>query len=215
MKQNIKIKLCGINTVEILNYCCNLAYKPNYLGFVFYANSPRNITYSQAERFKKIIGKKIPKIAVTVNSSLEDMDRIMSSLHPDYLQFHGEESVTYIQTLKDQFNIKVIKAIAIKEDLGKEKISYYENYVDYFLFDSATKEYGGSGVKFNWGILNGQNIKKPWFLSGGINASNILSAIESSNTNLFDISSGIESAKGVKDKNKIYELLNLIKNETT
>lgn len=70
-------------------------------------------------------------------------------------------------------------------------------------------------MKFNWDILDKKHITKPWFLSGGINASNILSAIESSNTNLFDISSGIESDKGVKDKNKIYKLLNLIKNDTT
>lgn len=132
MNQNIKIKLCGINTVEILNYCCNLAYKPDYLGFVFYANSPRNITYSQAEEFKQIIGKRIPKIAVTVNSSLEDIKRIMSSLEPDYLQIHGEESVGYIRTLRKKFNVKIIKALAIKEDFDQEKISSYENDVDYF-----------------------------------------------------------------------------------
>lgn len=212
MSSKIKVKLCGINDIKVAEYCCNLAYKPDYLGFVFYHDSPRNISYDQAYQFNNIIGNHINKVAVTVNSELSDIEKIITNLNPDYLQLHGDESVEYIKILKQEFNIKIIKAFPIKEDFDSEFINLYQQDIDYFLFDSHTEKYGGSGRNFNWKILSSLSTKKPWFLSGGININNILTAINSVKTNIFDISSGIESQKGVKDLKKIKELLSFIKN---
>ena len=207
----IKVKLCGMNDSNIIDHCCNKEYNPDFLVFVFFNKSPRNISYAQAKEFKQIIGGKIPKVSVTVNSNLQSIEKIISNLEPDYLQLHGNENLEYIKEVKKEFNVKIIKAIRIKDRRDIELLANYDDSaIDYFLFDTYTKEYGGSGLSFDWKILDQLNTDKSWFLSGGINLNNILLAIKSLQTRLFDISSGIEARKGVKDIEKIDKLLNFI-----
>ena len=208
----IAFKLCGINEPCIVHHCCDSVYRPDFLGFVFYSPSPRNITYEQAQEFRNIIQKKITTVAVTVNPTLNDIDHIIHNLGPQYLQFHGNEPVSLLKEIKKNSNIKIIKAFSVqtKEDLLKT--SQYINYVDYMLFDTKSKQYGGTGKSFDWKILNKFDSHKPWFLSGGLNISNVKTAIDITKAQFYDISSGIELQKGVKDINKINEILKFFKN---
>ena len=214
LKNRLSIKLCGINNINIVDYCCTANYQPDFLGFIFYPPSPRNIAYETAKKYKKIINNsKINKVAVTVNPSKKELIKIFSNLEPQYLQLHGEDtkSLLAIKELKDKFSFKLIKALPIGNINDLKKTDSYVNIADYFLFDTVTSTYGGSGKVFDWDILKHHNITKPYFLSGGININNIAQAISSTDSKFIDICSGIESSKGVKDINKIKEILKYIK----
>ena len=207
MKQ--KIKLCGINNQEVLKFIINYNYKPDFLGFVFYEASSRFISLKQAEEFCKVIPANIKKVAVTVNADKNYLKNIKDKLKPDIFQLHGEETIEYIT--QNFTTEKIIKAIAINNKNDFNKISLYQEYVDYFLFDTKTIEFGGSGASFDWNLLKNVQINKPYFLSGGLNITNLPQAL-TLNSNYFDLSSGIELQKGVKDRKKIVEILDFFKN---
>ncbi len=206
MKQ--KIKLCGINNLEILDFIINYHYQPDFLGFVFYGPSPRSISFSLAKKFNNLISSKIKKVAVTVNASTEYLNLIKDSLEPDIFQLHGEENASYIKNNFDKE--KIIKAIPLNNKSDLKQIAQYQDLVDYLLFDSKVAGYGGSGISFNWNLLDNLSLKIPYFLSGGLNINNLDKAI-SSRCNFFDLSSGIELQKGVKDRKKIAEILDLFR----
>ena len=109
-----KVKLCGVNSFDILDFCCNYSYQPDYLGFVFYAPSSRNISLELASKFKEKIPKNIKKVAVTVNASLEELQKIIKNLEPDFLQLHGDESDEYILEIKKKFGLPIIKAVSLE-----------------------------------------------------------------------------------------------------
>jgi len=214
---NKKIKLCGINDLKVFKFCIEYPYSPDFLGFVFYDRSPRNINFKQAKEFADLIPGHIKKIAVVVNPAISDIEEIVESLKPDYIQLHGDEEPGFIEKLKELFNIKIIKAISVKETKDLAKVYLYTDVVDYFLFDTKSPEYGGSGKSFNWNILDDLKLEKDCFLSGGLNIDNLPDAIAKASANYFDLSSGIELQKGVKDTTKIAEILDYFKaiNEKT
>ena len=199
----MKIKLCGFNDINSLN--CAIESHCDFLGFVFVKNSIRNINYQQANIFAKIIPKNISKVAVVVNASINEIEKINHSLQPDFFQFHGKENIQYIQGFKKKYpNIKIIKAFSIQENKDLESIEIFENAVDYFLFDNKLP---GSGDKFDWDLLKNISSQKPWFLSGGINIDNIEDALKKTNARFFDISSGIEKIRGQKSPELIKNLM--------
>ena len=212
-KKAIKIKLCGINNLEILDYFFTLNYQPDFLGFIFYPPSPRNITYNFAQKCNKILSNKknkIKKVAVTVNPTLDELNNIIINLNPDYIQHHGSDLQSLLITtqLAKQKNIKLIKAVGLKSYDDLNNLNHH--LIDYFLFDTASKKYGGTGQVFDWNILDKYQLNLPYFLSGGINIDNIDAAIKATNNNLLDICSGIENTKGVKDLKKISQILTYI-----
>ncbi|MFZ9469898.1 MAG: phosphoribosylanthranilate isomerase [Rickettsiales bacterium] len=208
----MKIKLCGFNDINSLE--CAIENSCDFLGFVFVKNSVRNINYEQANIFAKFIPKKISKVAVVVNASIDEIEKINNSLQPDFFQFHGEENLQYIHGFKEKYpNIKIIKAFSIQDNKDLESIEIFKNAVDYFLFDNKSP---GSGNKFDWDLLKNISSQKPWFLSGGINIDNIEDALKKTNARFFDISSGIEKIRGQKSPELIKNLMekfNSLKNQ--
>ena len=199
----MKIKLCGFNDINSLE--CAVENHCDFLGFVFVKNSVRNINYQQANIFAKFIPKNISKVAVVVNASIDEIEKINNSLQPNFFQFHGEENLQYIHRFKEKYpNIKIIKAFSIQENKDLESIEIFENAVDYFLFDNKLP---GSGDKFDWNLLKNISSQKPWFLSGGINIENIDDALKKTNAKFFDISSGIEKIRGQKSPELIKNLM--------
>jgi phosphoribosylanthranilate isomerase len=213
----IKLKLCGINNLKILDYILTLNYQPDFLGFIFYPPSPRNINYKFAQNSNQILSKQvtnIKKVAVTVNPTLTQLNEIIKNLHPDYIQHHGDdlESLLITTNLLKKSSIKLIKAIGLKNNHDLDNLNNLDhNLIDYFLFDTASKKHGGTGKVFDWKILEKYQINLPYFLSGGINIDNIAKALKTTNNNLLDICSGIENAQGVKDLNKISKILEYVK----
>jgi phosphoribosylanthranilate isomerase len=210
----IKVKICGLKTREAVEVADNNG--ADFLGFVFCEKSPRNITPIDAGKISQ--GVKAKKVAVVVDASDEMLAEIMKHLKPDYIQLHGNESDERISEIKNKYNIKSIKALDVNRHFVSEndpshsknrtpQQSREDGLYDFILFDSPG---GGTGVQFDYEGFKSP-IKIEWFLSGGLNAQNITEAVKITGAKMVDISSGVESTKGVKDLTKIKEFLELTK----
>ena len=196
-----RVKVCGITRLEFARYASGAM--ADYLGYIFWDKSPRYVKPSEAAVF--ISWLEGPKnVGVFVNQSLDDVNEIARLTGIDMVQLSGNESPEYCQLIEKP----VIKAFHISENATplelNEKISPYNEAVDYFLFDTYTKDaYGGTGKKFNWEILKEVNTQIPFFLAGGLSTENIAKAIKTVNPYAIDISSSLESKPGIKDFEKM------------
>jgi phosphoribosylanthranilate isomerase len=203
----MKIKLCGFTEVATIETAID--YGCNFIGIVFAKNSIRYVDPNSAKILSKTIPDSVGRVAVVVDETFENLQKINQNFQPNFFQLHGDEDVKYIENLKKIFpKISIIKAISIftKNDLSK--IKNFDNHIDYFLLDNKNP---GSGEAFDWSILQDFNPTKPYFLSGGININNIDEAIKIANPDFIDISSGIEETKGIKSSKLIIEILQKIK----
>ncbi len=201
--KKLKIKICGITDLVIANFCIN--QKVDYLGFVFYDSSPRNISVDDAKVILSYISNKIYTVAVTKNPS-DDLLYSLEQLPFEYLQVHGNISIERLKTIRKIVNKKIIMSFNINDQSDLDNISNYEDLSDFFLFDSKNS---GSGMKFDWSLLNKITSEKEYFLSGGLNLDNLRNAINNVNTLYFDISSGVEKSTGVKDTSKIADIMKI------
>ena len=201
--KKLKIKICGITDLVIANFCID--QKVDYLGFVFYDSSPRNISVDDAKVILNYISNKIYTVAVTKNPS-DDLLYSLEKLPFEYLQVHGVVSIDRLKTIRKIVNKKIIMSFNINEKSDLDHISNYEDLSDFFLFDSKNS---GSGIKFDWSLLNKITSEKEYFLSGGLNLDNLRNAINDVNTLYFDISSGVEKSTGVKDTSKIADIMKI------
>lgn len=199
-----KIKICGLTRMQDIEYV-NEAL-PDYIGFVF-ANSRRQIDVETAKQLKSALDRKISAVGVFVNESINTVIHICNAGIIDYVQLHGDEDNEYIQTLYQEVRTPIIKAIRVKYEnslKGTERL-----YCDFLLLDTySDKEYGGTGKAFDWKFAS--STTKPFFLAGGIHFGNANVAIEKAHPYCLDVSSGVET-DGLKDKNKIVQLVNLVK----
>ncbi|MBI05042.1 MAG: hypothetical protein CMI96_04415 [Pelagibacteraceae bacterium] len=205
------IKICGIKDKKIIQ-CCE-KNQIDFFGLIFYNKSPRNINKEDALKLLSFANKlNIKPVGVFVNENINNLIRTLKLLNLKYVQLHGNEDQDYITLLKQNLEINIIKAISIENKIDLKKIDNYEN-VDYFLFDYKPKYKempGGNAKKFDWSILQNLSINKPWFLSGGINASNIKEIKKFSIPNGIDISSGVEDKPGIKNEEKINNLIKML-----
>ena len=200
-------KICGLKNKESL-FCCE-ENNADIFGMIFYEKSPRNITFNEAEALI-IISKemKIRPVGVFVDHEINDLKKIISSLNLKYIQLHGNEDQLYIDEIKKKFDVKIIKKISINNSEDFSEIEKYSN-IEYLLFDykAGNNELpGGNSKSFDWNLLKGQKIKLPWFISGGINETNIKKIQNLLNPNGIDLSSGVEVSKGIKSNLKINNL---------
>jgi len=204
----MKIKLCGFTEIETIETAIN--YGCDFIGVVFAKNSIRYVDPNSAKILSKIIPDSVGRVAVVVNETLENLQKINQNFQPHFFQLHGDEDIKYIENLKKIFpKISIIKALSIFTENDLNKIKNFDNYIDYFLLDNKNP---GSGEAFDWSILQDFNPTKPYFLSGGINIKNIDEAIKTVNPKFIDISSGIEEKRGIKSSKLIIEILQKIKN---
>ena len=198
----IELKICGINSENIIqtiiqNGGCQ------YLGFVFYPPSPRNLTIEQSEKLTSIVPEHIKKVAVLVKPESSFVEKIKNQF--DYLQVY-ETSPSKVKELKLISNKKIIQAIKVKKE---EDINLYKQYIgvaDEFLFDSSSME---KSSVFDWSYLKNIEIKE-WFLAGGIDINNLEKASKISKK--IDISSSLEVNPGKKSSIKISDFLLKVKN---
>lgn len=200
MKNNTpKIKICGLRREEdiaIVN-----KYKPDFVGFIF-AESKRRIDFNQAISFKKNLNKDILVVGVFVDADIQDIIYLIENNVIDILQLHGNEDEEYIANLKEfDENIKIIKAILVKTKHDIRK--WEDSQADYILLDSGK----GTGKTFNWDLIG--NIKKPFFMAGGIDSGNINEALKF-NPFGIDLSSGAEE-NGFKNSKKIAKIMEALK----
>ena len=200
-------KICGLKNKDSL-ICCE-ENNVDFFGMIFYEKSPRNITFNEAETLISASKElRIKPVGVFVDQNIYDLKKIISSLSLKYIQLHGNEDQFYIDEIKKQFDIKIIKKISINNSEDLSKINKFIN-IDYLLFDYKPDNNelpGGNSKSFDWNLLKGQKIKLPWFISGGINETNIKNIQNLLNPNGIDLSSGVEVSKGIKSNIKINNL---------
>ncbi len=202
-----KIKICGLKSAE--NISSVAALLPDYMGFIFYEKSPRRISEISAELIQYIPAE-IRSTGVFVNETIEEVKERIRRHQLKAVQLHGNESPVYADEIR-QTGVEVIKAFGIEDTFDFSKLKAYEAAVDYFLFDTRTAGYGGSGKTFNWQLLQGYEGTIPYFLSGGIDLQHLelLNAWEDSRLYAIDINSRFERSPGIKDIEKIKQFLNL------
>jgi phosphoribosylanthranilate isomerase len=196
--KKIKIKVCGMR--DILNIVEVAEFKPDCLGFVFYERSPR-YAGGLNHTVIKALSSSTQSVGVFVNTKTEHVVETAEHYNFDILQLHGDETPEYCEELKSKYKCKMIKAFGIKSGEDFSRTSGYSDVCDYFLFDTKTELYGGSGDKFDHRLLANYRGKTPFFLSGGIT----LQDAETIRKNLhqscigIDINSGFEISPGLKN----------------
>jgi phosphoribosylanthranilate isomerase len=210
---NLDIKICGLKTDEAV--AAALDEGASHIGFIFFPKSPRNIDPQTAGRLRRAAEGKAKAVAVTVNADDAILDVIVAEMKPDMLQLHGEESPTRVSEVKHRYGLPVIKALALRERRDLDAITPYIGIADGFLFDAkppkGSELPGGNGVAFDWLILASLDASIDYMLSGGLNAGNIGDALKATNARGIDISSGVESAPGVKDVSLIREFFRVVR----
>ena len=198
-----KVKICGMTNAETIQTA--IEHKVDYLGFVFYPKSPRNLTPDQARELTKNIPQNVKRIAVLVNAKDEFIEQIKDYF--DCFQLHGHEDVKRIKELKQKFNKGIIKAIRVTDEASARTFSQFEDEVDMLIFDSPAME---KTAKFDWQILTKLKITKPYLIAGSININNVDEILKYNPTGV-DVSAGVESSVGIKSNEKIIEFLDKVK----
>jgi phosphoribosylanthranilate isomerase len=178
---------------------------------VFHPASPRNLTYEQAQSLAERMRGRVRLVALMVDAKDEEIGAVVKAVRPDLLQFHGNESPERVGAARAQFGLPIIKALAIADASDFARTSNYADAADMFLFDAkapaSAARPGGHGAAFDWQLLRGRSFSRPWLLAGGLNAENVVRAIRSSDAPGVDVSSGVETAPGVKSAQMISDFV--------
>ena len=215
MRSKFTVKICGMNSQTALD--AGIASGVDYLGFVFFPPSPRSLTPEFASSLMEERSDDFKVVAVVVHPSDKLLEEITNHLAPDIFQLHGSETAEDITNIKQKFNTKIIKAIKISRLEDFEEVSKFDKVADFMLFDAAAPENtthslpGGNGISFNWNWLSDASLETPWFLSGGLNISNINEAIKITGATAVDVSSGVEDKAGIKNNKKIIEFMKTVR----
>ncbi len=209
--KRLQVKICGLTSADAVQCCAEEGI--GFAGFIAVERSPRYITTTQAKALRAYIGETMQPVLVTVDADDALLDSYMEALQPRLLQLHGKESPEHCLALQQRYGLPIIKAIAVAgaQDIHKA-VTMYHDAVDYLLFDTKRTDggSGGSGKVFDWSALDKTDIPLPWFLSGGLHAGNVSEAVQRTSPPYLDVSSGLESAPGVKDLEKIRHFLRVV-----
>lgn len=210
---SIKAKICGLTTKEAIDAA--IKNGADFIGFVFFPASPRNISAKKAAELSKNLPKNIKTVAVIVDMDDVELEALLKDFKPDYLQLHGHETPERVAEIKQRFAIPVIKAIAVRESDDIASASVYSKAADMLMFDARAPKGaalpGGNGLIFDWNLLKDRDFQLPWVLSGGLNTENVKDALEITGASMVDVSSAVEHAPGVKDPKLIAEFLKQVK----
>lgn len=200
----VQVKICGLNDEDAIDAA--LEAGADYLGFVFFAKSPRAVTAEQAAELTQFI-EGAQKVGLFVDPDDALLDEVMTHVRLDLLQFHGSETPDRLAHIRAEYSVPVMKVIpvAAKDDLAAAEA--FVDVVDMLLFDAKPPKGsdlpGGNAVSFDWSILKGFTCKVPWMLAGGLTPANVAEAIKATGARAVDVSSGVETSPGVKDPAKI------------
>jgi phosphoribosylanthranilate isomerase len=207
-------KICGLTTPETV--AAALDGGAAFLGFVFFAKSPRNLTPQAAQRLAAPArGRGVKLVAVTVDPSDELLDELAATLKPDLVQFHGRETPPRVREAAARAGAGAIKAISVSlaEDFAAAEL--FGPVVDHLMFDAKPPPDaalpGGMGARFDWTLLAGRRYARPHFLAGGLDPWNVGEALAQSGAPLVDVSSGVERGPGLKDPALIAAFLDTVR----
>jgi phosphoribosylanthranilate isomerase len=199
------VKICGLSTEEALDAALDAG--ANMVGFVLFPKSPRNVTVDRAAELARRTDGRAAVVALTVDMEEAAIERVIDKVKPDWLQMHGAESVDAVEAIGSAFGIKIMKAVTVAALTDLECATRYAAIADRLLLDakppSGSDRPGGHGRPFDWGFLRGFAPQVPYLLSGGLTPANVGEALRISGAPGVDVSSGVETAPGVKDPDLI------------
>jgi len=201
----VRAKICGLSTPSTLEAA--IAAGADMAGFVFFDKSPRHIDFAVAHVLGLLAAGRIRKVALTVDAGDDDIATIIDELRPELLQLHGRETPERVRAVKARFDLPVIKAIGVSTPDDVTGARVYDGIADIILYDAkpapGAQVPGGAGVAFDWRLLAGLDPRGAWMLSGGLAPENVAEAVRLTGAPGVDVSSGVESERGVKDEAKI------------
>ncbi|MFZ6762395.1 phosphoribosylanthranilate isomerase [Pseudoroseomonas sp. WGS1072] len=201
-----RIKICGLNDAE--GYDATLRAGADWAGFVFYPASPRAVTPSRAAALIARGGAAAPvPVGLVVDAADDEIAAILAEAPLGLLQLHGSETPERCAAIRARFGLPVMKALGVSGAADLRRLEDYAPAVDRFLLDAkppaGANLPGGNAVSFDWRLLSGRPIPRPWMLAGGLDPANVATALRISGAPAVDVSSGVERARGVKDAARI------------
>lgn len=198
----ISVKICGLTAPEHVRAAAEAGAR--YVGFVFFPKSPRHLEIEAAAAMAHLVPVGVAKVALTVNASDAELDRLVADVPLDMLQLHGKESPDRVADIRQRYGLPVMKAIGVAEPEDLMAIDLYSEVADQLLIDAKPPRNaelpGGNGLAFDWRLLAGRKYwRRPWMLAGGLTPDNVAEAVRMTGAQQVDVSSGVESAPGVKD----------------
>lgn len=202
MPQDIRVKICGLRTAADVAAAASAGAA--YVGFVFFAKSPRNVSIEDAKALAIDVPLGVAKVALVVNADDAFLDALTAAVPLDMLQLHGSETPTRVTEVKARYGLPVMKAVGIADASDLPAIDEYAAVADQLLIDAKPPKDaalpGGNGLAFDWTLLADRKYWTiPWMLAGGLTPDNVAEAVRRTGAMQVDVSSGVEGAVGVKD----------------
>jgi phosphoribosylanthranilate isomerase len=198
---SVRVKICGLRSAADMQAVARAGAA--YAGFVFFPKSPRHLTLEAARDAALAAPPGLAKVALTVDADDAALDAIVEAVPLDMLQLHGHETPDRVAAVRARYRLPVMKALGIADEGDLAAIAEHLAVADQLLIDAKPPRDaplpGGNGLAFDWRLLAGRRWPKPWMLAGGLTAANVAEAVRLTGARQLDVSSGVESAPGVKD----------------
>lgn len=209
----VEVKICGLRTPDCL--AAAVESGADYVGFVFFRPSPRYMEPARAAALAADVPARVRRVGLVVDPSNEELDGLLERVALDMIQLHGRETPVRVAEVRRRYGRPVIKAIAIADAADLVTARAYETVADQLLFDArpphGASRPGGNATTFDWGLVKSFACRIPWLLAGGLDESNVVEAVRRSGVSAVDVSSGVETAPGVKSCDKIRRFLRVAK----
>ncbi|MBL0767557.1 phosphoribosylanthranilate isomerase [Sphingopyxis sp. DHUNG17] len=203
------VKICGLSTPETVDAA--IRHGATHIGLVHYEPSPRHIDLATAAALRKRAEGKVKVALLLVNASQQLTGQALATVRPDIIQFHGSETPEWLARVRQLVPAEVWKAVGLKDAGTLDRVAKYQGAADRILFDAPAQALpGGTGTRFDWSLLRGHRHAIDWGIAGGLTPDNIGQAIAETGAPLVDVSSGVESAPGIKDMDKMAAFLKAV-----
>jgi len=208
----VQAKICGLSTPQTLDAA--IAGRASHVGFVFFAKSPRNVDADRAAQLAARTPDHVARVGVFVDPDDALLERMVPAARLAAIQLHGDETPDRAAAIRARFGVETWKAVPVRTRADLDKARLYRSAADRIVYDAKTPVGadlpGGMGLRFDWKLLDGFMHPLPWILSGGLDAANLNEAVATTSARHVDVSSGVESAPGVKDVDKIAAFLQAV-----
>ncbi len=201
----VEIKICGITSEEAMEAAVEAG--ADYVGLVFFPPSPRCVTPERAAELVEFLPADLVKVGLFVDPDDSTLDRVLSQVRLDLVQVHGRETPERLEQVRLEYGLPVMKVIPVSEAADLAAANPFLAVADRLLFDAKPPKGatlpGGNAVSFDWTLLQGRKWGLPWMLAGGLTPDNVAEAVRITGARAVDVSSGVESAPGIKDPARI------------
>jgi phosphoribosylanthranilate isomerase len=202
MPEQTQIKICGLSTPAAIEAAAT--FGATHFGLVHFEKSPRHVALEQAAALRQQAPPQIKCVLLLVNADPQLTQKALEMVRPDIVQFHGTETPEWLGLVHQHSQVEIWKAIGVKNRQSLVDADRYDDVVDRLLYDAPAQALpGGTGTRLDWSLLSQFNHRIPWGLAGGLSPDNVVEALQATKAPLVDVSSGVESAPGIKDVDKI------------